>query len=217
MSCVDLFEFILLGTLYTSCTWISVSFFRFGKFGAIISSNTFSTPSSLLLLESLFCIDWHTLNYPIGLLYCFHFFFFYLTLCLLFWLDNFHYSVVCVYVCVRALSCFSHVWFFAMDCCLLGFSIHGTLQERILEWLPRSPSEDLPDPGIKPASPALQVYSLPTEPHGKPILSCKSLIYSSALFSLLFFAFSSAFISENEHCNFSWFLFIVICISINSP
>ena len=100
MSCVDLFEFILLGTLYTSCTWISVSFFRFGKFGAIISSNTFSTPSSLLLLESLFCIDWHTLNYPIGLLYCFHFFFFYLTLCLLFWLNNFHYSVVCVCVCV---------------------------------------------------------------------------------------------------------------------
>ena len=27
---------------------------------------------------------------------------------------------------------------------------------------------DLPDPGIEPASPALQADSLPSEPHGKP-------------------------------------------------
>ena len=30
------------------------------------------------------------------------------------------------------------------------------------------PPGDLPDPGIKPESPALQVDSLPTEPPGKP-------------------------------------------------
>ena len=30
------------------------------------------------------------------------------------------------------------------------------------------PSPDLPDPGIEPGSPALQVDSLPSEPPGKP-------------------------------------------------
>ena len=34
--------------------------------------------------------------------------------------------------------------------------------------LPFPPPEDLPNPGIKPRSPELQVYSLPTEPQGKP-------------------------------------------------
>ena len=34
--------------------------------------------------------------------------------------------------------------------------------------LPFSPPGDLPDPGIKPGSPALQEDSLPTEPPGKP-------------------------------------------------
>ena len=34
-----------------------------------------------------------------------------------------------------------------------------------------SPSGDLPNPGIKPGSPTLQVDSLPAEPAGKP--TCK--------------------------------------------
>ena len=34
--------------------------------------------------------------------------------------------------------------------------------------LPFPPSEDLPDPGIKPRSPALQADSLPSEPPEKP-------------------------------------------------
>ena len=34
--------------------------------------------------------------------------------------------------------------------------------------LPFPSSGDLPDPGIKPKSPALQVDSLPSEPSGKP-------------------------------------------------
>ena len=42
------------------------------------------------------------------------------------------------------------------------------LQARILEWLTYPPPGDLPNPGIKPRSPALQVESLPTEPPGKP-------------------------------------------------
>ena len=34
--------------------------------------------------------------------------------------------------------------------------------------LPCPPPRNLPNPGIKPASPALQADSLPTEPPGKP-------------------------------------------------
>ena len=38
-------------------------------------------------------------------------------------------------------------------------------------WLPFPSPGDLPDPGIKPLSPALQADSLPPEPLGKPLLS----------------------------------------------
>ena len=37
--------------------------------------------------------------------------------------------------------------------------------------------EDLPNPGIEPRSPALQVDSLPAEPQGKPKRSLEALIY----------------------------------------
>ena len=39
-----------------------------------------------------------------------------------------------------------------MDHSLPGSSVHGILQARILEWVPRPPPGDLPDPGIEPAS-----------------------------------------------------------------
>ena len=48
-----------------------------------------------------------------------------------------------------------------MDYNLPGSSIHGILQARILEWLPFPSSQDLPNPGIKPMSPALEADSLP--------------------------------------------------------
>ena len=69
-----------------------------------------------------------------------------------------------------------------MDCSLPGSSVHGILQARILEWVavpfsskssqPKnqtlSPSPaNLPNPRIKPRSPALQADSLPAEPQGK--------------------------------------------------
>ena len=61
-----------------------------------------------------------------------------------------------------------------MDCSPPGFSVHGILQARILEsiGLPGPPSRELPNLGIQPvspASPALQMDSLPTEPPGKPL------------------------------------------------
>ena len=43
----------------------------------------------------------------------------------------------------------------------------GILQARILEWVAVPASRDLPNPGIEPMSPALQVDSLPSELPGK--------------------------------------------------
>ena len=43
----------------------------------------------------------------------------------------------------------------------------GIFQVRILEWVAMPPSRDLPNPGMDPRSPALQVDSLLSEPPGK--------------------------------------------------
>ena len=51
-------------------------------------------------------------------------------------------------------------------CYPMDYTVRGILQARIVEWV-HSP-EDLPNPGIEPRSPALQMDSLPTEPQGKP-------------------------------------------------
>ena len=56
-----------------------------------------------------------------------------------------------------------------MDCSLLGSSVHGILQERILEWVAISFSRGSSKPGIKSRSLALQTDSLPTELWGKPL------------------------------------------------
>ena len=44
----------------------------------------------------------------------------------------------------------------------------GILQARILEWVVIPPPGDLPNPGIEPRSPTLQVDSLPAELQGSP-------------------------------------------------
>ena len=44
----------------------------------------------------------------------------------------------------------------------------GILQARVLEWVAVPPPGDLPNPGIEPRSPALQVDSLLSAPLGKP-------------------------------------------------
>ena len=46
----------------------------------------------------------------------------------------------------------------------------GIIQARILDWMPCPPPGDLPNPGIKPMSPALQADALTSEPPGKPVL-----------------------------------------------
>ena len=54
-----------------------------------------------------------------------------------------------------------------MDCNLLGFSVHGILQARILVGSPFPSPGDLPDPGMEPRSPALEADTLTSEPPGK--------------------------------------------------
>ena len=50
-----------------------------------------------------------------------------------------------------------------------GFSVQWTLEARILEWVAISFSRGLPDPGVKPSSPALQADSLLSKLSRKPI------------------------------------------------
>ena len=68
------------------------------------------------------------------------------------------------YCCLIAKSCLScH----SMDYSPPGFSVHGISQARILEWVVISYSSNLPNPGIKPACPALADGFYSTEPAGK--------------------------------------------------
>ena len=48
------------------------------------------------------------------------------------------------------------------------YTAHRILQARILEWGAVPFSGDVPKPGIKPRSLAMQADSLPSEPPGKP-------------------------------------------------
>ena len=57
------------------------------------------------------------------------------------------------------------------DCSPPGFSVHGILQARILEWIAIPSSRERPNPGIEPWSPALQADYLPFELHGSLLLS----------------------------------------------
>ena len=72
---------------------------------------------------------------------------------------------ICPHPRARVLNCDS------MDCSPPGFSIHGILQARILEWVACCPLGDLPNPGIEPSILCLlhwQVGSSPLVPPGKP-------------------------------------------------
>ena len=74
-------------------------------------------------------------------------------------------SLVCM------LSLFSCVWLFATvwTVALQAPLSKGFSRQQYLSGLPFPPPGDLPDPGIKPVSPALQVGSLPLAPPGKPL------------------------------------------------
>ena len=59
-----------------------------------------------------------------------------------------------------------------IDCSPPGYSVHGILQARILEWVAMPSPGNIPDPGIEPVYFMLlhwQVGSLPLLPPGKLI------------------------------------------------
>ena len=64
-----------------------------------------------------------------------------------------------------------------MDYSPPGSSLHGILQARILEWIPTSSSRGSTQPMVKPRSPTLQAYSLPSESPGKPLHYWKPKLY----------------------------------------
>ena len=83
------------------------------------------------------------------------------------------------------LSHFSHVWLFAALRTVahqaplsMGFS-----RQEYWSGLPCPPSGDLPNLGIKPRSPALQVDSLQTEPPGNPSLNVYKALNSLRIFA----------------------------------
>ena len=62
-----------------------------------------------------------------------------------------------------------------MDCSLPGSSVHRILQARALEWVAMPSSRDLPNlriEAVSPASPALQVDSLPLSRLQNPLTHC---------------------------------------------
>ena len=63
-----------------------------------------------------------------------------------------------------------------MNCSMPGFSVHGILQPRILSGLTFPSPGDLPNPGIKPMSPALAGRVFTAEPTGKPLVGYFSVI-----------------------------------------
>ena len=74
---------------------------------------------------------------------------------------------LCTVLCLVAQSC--------LTLCQAPLSM-GILQARILEWLPCPPPGNLPNSGLGPRSPALQVDSLLSEPPGKPYLTLRLII-----------------------------------------
>ena len=69
-----------------------------------------------------------------------------------------------------------------MNCSPPGSSVHGVFQARILERVAMpSPPGDIPHPGVKLVSPALQADCLPSEPPGKNIANSRANIMASGL------------------------------------
>ena len=71
-----------------------------------------------------------------------------------------------MHVCVCLLSRFSRVQLFATlwtVACQVSLSM-GLSRQEYWSGLPSPPPKDLPDPGMEPSSPALQVDSFTTEP-----------------------------------------------------
>ena len=67
-------------------------------------------------------------------------------------------------------------------CNPMGYTVHGILRARILEWVAFPFSRDLPNPSTEPRSPTMQADSLPAEPQGKPIVTTVAQFFFLAMF-----------------------------------
>ena len=75
-----------------------------------------------------------------------------------------------------------------MDCSLLGSSVHGILQARILESVAVPFSRGFSQPGLEPTSPTLLVDSSLSEPPGKPKnTEVSSLVLLQGIFPTQFY------------------------------
>ena len=75
-----------------------------------------------------------------------------------------------------------------MDCSPSGSSVHGISQMKILEsGSPFPPLGDLPEPGIKPASPALAGRFFTIEPWMKAFTFCVSIVSFWFVVTMRFF------------------------------
>ena len=109
-----------------------------------------------------------------------------------------------------------------MDCNPPGSSVHGTLQARILEWVAMPPPGDLPDPGIKPGSPALQADALPTEPWGKPMSPSSSINFSLFIFNLFCYVHDGSWLFDilligSSFQQYKTYFFILFAVNIAFP
>ena len=73
-----------------------------------------------------------------------------------------------------------------MNCSLLGSSVHGILQVRIVEWVAISSSRG----SSQPKSPALQADSLPAEPWVMPNIRIEALFKLQSIYMLSKIVFS---------------------------
>ena len=83
-----------------------------------------------------------------------------------------------------------------------GSSVHRILQARILECVAFPFSGDLPNPGIKPRSPAWQVDTLPSETPGKSTKSQVSANQNELSLEGSAKIISSTFIGEYKVINY---------------
>ena len=90
------------------------------------------------------------------------------------------------------------------DCSPPGSSVHGTLQQEHQSGLPCPSPGGLPDPGIEPRSPGLQVDSLPSGPPGNPIYV---YTYIFKFFVLFYYLFMSISISDYLFMRICYFIF----------
>ena len=90
----------------------------------------------------------------------------------------------------------------------MGFS-----RQEYCSGLPLSSPVDLPDPGIKPGSPALQADALPSEPAGKPTVPLGKSIFGDdiCLWYRLWWWFHTVYLTPKSLTCINWICKISVC------